>query len=55
MTEWFARAVLQVRDVEASLRFYVERVGFTSPWRYDEEGRARVAQVDSAGLLADSG
>jgi hypothetical protein len=40
MTEWFARPVLHVKDVEASLRFYVARLGFTSPWRYDEDGRA---------------
>ncbi|HEV2398331.1 MAG TPA: glyoxalase superfamily protein [Candidatus Sulfotelmatobacter sp.] len=56
MTEWFARPVLHVGDVEASLRFYVERLGFTSPWRYDEEGRARVAQVDRQGcalILSD--
>ncbi len=49
MTEWFARPVLHVADVEASLRFYVNRLGFTSPWHYDEEGRARVAQVDRQG------
>ncbi len=57
MTDWFARPVLQVADVEASLRFYVDRLGFTSPWRYDEEGRARVAQVDRQGcalILADT-
>src|ERR1700683_2159678 len=41
MTDWFARPVLHVRDVEASLRFYVTRLGFTSPWRYDEDGRPR--------------
>lgn len=46
MTDWFARPVLHVRDVEASLRFYMDRLGFTSPWRYDEKGKARVAQVD---------
>jgi len=46
MTDWFARPVLHVRDVEASLRFYIDQLGFTSPWRYDEGGRARVAQVD---------
>jgi catechol 2,3-dioxygenase-like lactoylglutathione lyase family enzyme len=46
MTDWFARPVLHVTDVEASLRFYVDRLGFTSPWRYDEDGKARVAQVD---------
>ena len=49
-TDWFARAVLHVADVEASLRFYVDRLGFTSPWRYDDEdGRAYVAQVDRQG------
>jgi uncharacterized glyoxalase superfamily protein PhnB len=57
MTDWFARPVLHVTDVEASLRFYVDRVGFTSPWRYDEGGRVRVAQVDRQGcalILADT-
>jgi catechol 2,3-dioxygenase-like lactoylglutathione lyase family enzyme len=57
MTDWFARPVLHVKDVEASLRFYVDRLGFTSPWRYDEDGRAYVAQVDRQGcalILADT-
>ena len=57
MTAWFARPVLHVSDVEASLRFYVNRLGFTSPWRYDEDGRVRVAQVDRQGcalILADT-
>jgi len=57
MTDWFARPVLHVRDVEASLRFYVSRLGFTSPWRYEEDGRARVAQVERQGcalILADT-
>src|ERR1039458_1847903 len=49
MTDWFARPVLHVTDVEASLRFYVDRLGFTSPWRYDEDGRAHVAQVGGQG------
>jgi catechol 2,3-dioxygenase-like lactoylglutathione lyase family enzyme len=49
MAEWFARSVFHVTDVEASLRFYVDRMGFTSPWRYDEEGRVRVAQVERQG------
>jgi catechol 2,3-dioxygenase-like lactoylglutathione lyase family enzyme len=54
MTDWFARPVLHVKDVEASLRFYVDRLGFTCPWRYDEDG---VAQVDRQGcslILADT-
>jgi hypothetical protein len=49
MTGWFARPVLHVTDVEVSLLFYVNRLGFTSPWRYDEDGRAHVAQVDRQG------
>jgi catechol 2,3-dioxygenase-like lactoylglutathione lyase family enzyme len=56
MTEWFARAVLHVKDVETSLGFYVDRLGFTRPWRYDEDGRVRVAQVDRQGcalILSD--
>jgi catechol 2,3-dioxygenase-like lactoylglutathione lyase family enzyme len=45
--EWFARPVLHVSSFEASLRFYVDRLGFTVPWRVeDEDGRAHVAQVD---------
>jgi catechol 2,3-dioxygenase-like lactoylglutathione lyase family enzyme len=57
MTDWFARPVLHVTDVEASLRFYVDRLGFASSWRYEEDGRARVAQVDRQGcalILADT-
>ena len=56
MTDWFARPVLHVTDVEASLRFYMNRLGFASPWRYDEEGKVRVAQVDRQGcalILSD--
>ena len=49
MTDWFARAVLHVTDVEASLHFYVEQLGFTSPWRFDEKGKSYVAQVEREG------
>ena len=49
VTDWFARPVLHVTDVEASLRFYVDQLGFTNPWRYDEDGKAHVAQVDRQG------
>ena|SRR5215813_6650173 len=57
MTDWFARPVLHVSDVAASLRFYVDRLGFTSPWCFDEAGKACVAQVDRQGcalILADT-
>ena len=56
MTNWFARPVLHVTDVDASLRFYMDKLGFTSPWRYKEDGRARVAQAERQGcalILAD--
>src|SRR5690349_1353873 len=46
MTDWFARPVLHVTNLEASLRFYVDRLGFTIPWRFDKDG---VAQVDRQG------
>jgi catechol 2,3-dioxygenase-like lactoylglutathione lyase family enzyme len=54
MTNWFARPVLHVKDVEASLRFYVDRLGFTSPWRYDEDGVAQVDRQGVALILADT-
>jgi catechol 2,3-dioxygenase-like lactoylglutathione lyase family enzyme len=57
MTEWFARPVLHVSNVEASLRFYVDRLGFTVPWRVeDKDGRAHIAEVDRQGcalILSD--
>jgi catechol 2,3-dioxygenase-like lactoylglutathione lyase family enzyme len=49
MTDWFARPILAVTDVEASLRFYVDQLGFSSPWRFDDDGKALVAQVDRQG------
>ncbi len=57
MTDWFARPILHVTDAEASLRFYVDRLGFTSPWRYDENGKLHITQVDRQGcalILADT-
>ena len=57
MTDWFARPVLHVTDVETSVRFYVNRLGFTSPWRYAEDGTTHVAQVERQGcalILADT-
>jgi uncharacterized glyoxalase superfamily protein PhnB len=38
-------------------RCYIDRLGFTSPWRYGQDGRAHVAQVDRQGcalILADT-
>jgi catechol 2,3-dioxygenase-like lactoylglutathione lyase family enzyme len=49
MTDWSARPVLHVKDVRASLQFYVNRLGFTIAWCYNEDGLAHVAQVDGLG------
>jgi uncharacterized glyoxalase superfamily protein PhnB len=57
MADWFARPVLHVKDVGASLGFYVDGLGFTGPWRHNEDGKADVAQVERQGcvlILADS-
>jgi catechol 2,3-dioxygenase-like lactoylglutathione lyase family enzyme len=56
MAEWFGRPVLHVANVEASLGFYRDRLGFTSAWRDEEDGRARVAQAERQGcalILSD--
>jgi catechol 2,3-dioxygenase-like lactoylglutathione lyase family enzyme len=45
MTDWFGRPVLHVADVETSLRFYVNRLGFTSPWRHEEDGQSALLQL----------
>jgi catechol 2,3-dioxygenase-like lactoylglutathione lyase family enzyme len=49
MTDWFARPVLFVTDVDRSVDFYVDRLGFTRSWRFEDDGRALVAQVDRQG------
>lgn len=49
MPDWHSRPIVSVADVETSLRFYVEQLGFTSPWRFDENGKLYVAQVERQG------
>ncbi len=46
---WFARPVLFVADIDRSVDFYVNQLGFSQPWRYEEEGTARVAQIERQG------
>jgi catechol 2,3-dioxygenase-like lactoylglutathione lyase family enzyme len=41
-------------DPETSLRFFVGRLGFTCPWRYDEDGVAQVDRQGCALILADT-
>ena len=49
MSDWFARPVLFVTDIDRSVDFYVNQLGFTQSWRYEDDGTALVAQVDRQG------
>jgi uncharacterized glyoxalase superfamily protein PhnB len=49
MIDWFARPVLHVTDVAASIAFYVEQLAFTKAWHYDEDAKPVVAQVERQG------
>jgi uncharacterized glyoxalase superfamily protein PhnB len=55
--DWFGRPVFHVKDVDVSIRFYMDRLGFTSEWRYAEDGKGHIAQVEGLGctlILADT-
>jgi len=47
--QWYSRPVLFVADIERSVGFYVKQLGFTQAWRFEDEGKAYVAQVDRKG------
>ena len=47
--QWYARPVLFVADIDRTLDFYVNRLGFTQNWRFEEAGKAFVAQADRQG------
>ena len=49
MSEWYARPVLHVSSVDASLPFYVDQLGFTVAWQFGEDGRVSVAEVNRSG------
>jgi len=34
-----------VTDVDASIRFYMDRLGFSSPWRFEEDGKTFVGPI----------
>ncbi len=46
---WYSRPVLFVADIDRSVDFYVKQLGFSQPWRFEEEGKAFVAQVERQG------
>jgi catechol 2,3-dioxygenase-like lactoylglutathione lyase family enzyme len=47
--KWYTRPVLFVADVDKSIDFYVKQLGFKQAWRYEDEGKAIVAQVERLG------
>src|SRR6185295_5886150 len=49
MSEWYARPVLFVSDVDRSVDFYANQLGFTRGWRHADGGKTLVAQVDRQG------
>lgn len=49
MSDWFTRPVLHVADVQASIDFYVNKLGFAEAWRHAEDGELLVAQVERNG------
>jgi len=45
MNNWYPRPVFFVNDVQASLRFYIDKLGFTQDWAHEETDEIIVAQV----------
>ena len=46
---WYSRPILAVADVEVSLAFYTDKLGFKEVWRHVEDGETLVAQIDQPG------
>lgn len=45
---WYLRPVLFVSDVQAALRFYVDKLGFEKQW-HEGDGKGTVCQVHRGG------
>ncbi|HLF78533.1 MAG TPA: VOC family protein [Dehalococcoidia bacterium] len=46
MGTWYTRAVLFVADIERSVRFYTEMLGFEKSWQHEHDGKPIVVQVN---------
>ena len=46
--QWYARPVLFVSDLQAALRFYIDKLGFKKKW-HAADGKGTVCQVDRGG------
>ncbi len=45
---WYMRPVLFVSDVQAALRFYIDKLGFEKKW-HEGDGKGTVCQVNRGG------
>ena len=43
--KWYTRPIFSVGDVEKSLSYYCEMLGFAQSWKYEEDDQVLVAQV----------
>jgi catechol 2,3-dioxygenase-like lactoylglutathione lyase family enzyme len=50
MSDWYTRPVLFVKDVQASLDFYISQLGFKQDWRNNDVDELIVAQVSRDSL-----
>lgn len=50
MEKLYARAVFFAHDTEASMRHYIDQLGFALDWHFEEEGRTTVCQVSLFGF-----
>jgi catechol 2,3-dioxygenase-like lactoylglutathione lyase family enzyme len=46
--QWYLRPVLFVSDLQAALRFYIDKLGFEKTW-HSADGKGTVCQVDRGG------
>jgi len=46
--QWYLRPVLFVSDVQAALRFYIDKLGFEKKW-HAADGKGTVCQVNRGG------
>ncbi len=44
--KWYTRPVFSVKDVQESLRYYCDLLGFEQTWKYEERDQTIVTQVN---------
>lgn len=47
--EWYPRAVLFVADIDRTLDFYINRLGFTKAWHFGNDETSQVAEAGRQG------